>query len=556
MICPSASHSGNIALRIEKMAKQIPHQKAVVVPAGTDELGRVKYLHFTFEQLDQTINRYASSLQDMGVKPGMKVLMMVKPGLDFFAMVFAIFKLGAVVVLIDPGMGIKQMLANVKEVKPEVFIAIPLAHAVSCFFPKSFASIKFSITVGKRWFWRGMTHKQLFLNGRTEFKIHSSSPAMKAAILFTSGSTGPAKGVIYEHGMFDAQVNYLSEAFGIGPGDVDLPTFPLFALFGPALGMTAIIPDMNPSQPVKANPRKLLQAIADHGITNMFASPAILKKLAEYGKKHNTKISTLKRVLSAGAPAVPEHLALFTSMLTHEDAEVFTPYGATESLPISTIGSREILKETAKKSEEGAGACVGKPLPGINLVIIEISDDEISHWKDVKQLEAGKIGEIVVSGDVVTKEYFARPEENRKAKITDGEVIWHRMGDVGWLDEEGRLWFCGRKAHRVTTPAGEMFTEPCEAIFNLDKQVSRSALVGIGPRGRQIPIICIETVGSLTTTEKNELKKRLLAKAASEPLTQPITNLLFHGSFPVDVRHNAKINRENLAVWAEGKIGD
>lgn len=566
----------NIASYLPAMAKLQPYRRAVVFPAGRDQAGRVTYSHMTFEQLEQESNRIASGLESLGIKKGTKTILMVKPSLEFFALTFAVFKVGAVPVMVDPGMGLKRMLHCFQSTQPEAFIGIPLAHAVRVFFPRAFRSVRHVVTVGKRWFWGGPTLEQLSAKGDPNYGMEPTQSSDLAAILFTTGSTGPPKGVVYSHGTFDAQVHYLKSVFGIQPGEVDLPTFPLFALFAPALGMTAIVPDMDPTRPAKVHPERIIEAIHNHGVTNMFGSPALLNRVARYGTQHNVQFPTLKRVISAGAPVPSNVMEMFLKMLP-EGAEIRTPYGATEALPVCAIGSQELLHETREATESGKGTCVGLPMPGHTLHIIRISDENIPEWSEDWILPEGEIGEIVVQGTIVTQEYYEHPEATAKAKIYDGENLYHRMGDVGWRDDQGRIWFCGRKAHRVETADETLFTIPCEAIFNRHDSVYRSALVGIGERGHQIPVILIELEkpqppidgGSaqhslasldLATDEDSfpqpseSLAQELFALADTFEHTRSIQHLLFHSDFPVDIRHNAKIFREKLSVWTERKM--
>ena len=316
--------------------------------------------------------------------------------------------------------------------------------------------------------------------------------------------------------------------------------------------MTAIIPDMDPTQPARVNPEKIIEAIGDHGVTNMFASPALLNRVGRYGKENGIKLPTVKRVISAGAPAAPANIEQFSAMLT-DGALIHTGYGATEAMPVSSFGSDEILSETRKLSEKGFGMCVGRPISGIDVRIIRISDGPIAQWTDDLRVSDGETGEIAVRGDQVTRGYFERPRDDALAKIQDGDRFWHRMGDLGWLDKKGRIWFCGRKSHRVVTESATLFTIPCEAIFNNHPRVFRSALVGIGTQGKQRPVMCIELEPGDKGSGKKALKQELLELAQTSPITQSIETILFHRSFPVDIRHNSKIFREKLTVWAEKK---
>jgi acyl-CoA synthetase (AMP-forming)/AMP-acid ligase II len=218
------------------------------------------------------------------------------------------------------------------------------------------------------------------------------------------------------------------------------------------------------------------------------------------------------------------------------------------------MGSHEILNETRALSEQGYGMCVGRPIGQTDVRIIRITDEPIANWSDALPMADGDIGEIVVRGDLVTRRYYRDEKADALAKIADGDTFWHRMGDLGWRDSKNRIWFCGRKSHRVGTPAGDMFTIPCEALFNNHPGVYRSALVGIGPRPRQVPIICIERSPEGHNMKRRQLREELLAIAAASPLTRNIRQVLFQNRFPVDIRHNSKIFREQLAVWAEGRV--
>jgi acyl-coenzyme A synthetase/AMP-(fatty) acid ligase len=480
--------------------------------------------------------------------------MMVRPGFEFIGLTFALFKIGAVPVMIDPGMGVGRMLECIHSVDPQAFIGIPLAHVMRLLRRKPFRTVEQVVTVGRRWFWGGPTLCDLHDRGSEAFALAETTWDEPAAILFTSGATGPAKGVVYEHGMFDAQVRAIRDHYGIEPGEVDLPGFPLFALFSTAMGMTSVIPDMDPSRPARVDPARIVEAIRDHAVTNTFGSPAMWKRVADYCVEQDIKLPTLRRVLIAGAP-VPWHVIERLHRALGPDADVHTPYGATESLPVSSISGREVLDDCSEKSRRGAGTCVGKPLSGIDLRLIGITDEPIARWSDDLSVPDGEFGEIVVEGDVVTKRYYGLDRATACAKISDGDRIRHRMGDVGYRDEQGRIWFCGRKGHRVVTENGTMFPVPCEAIFNEHPDVSRSALVGVGPRGKQTPAIIIEPESGRSPRGGSVavFREEILKLARSSDLTRSINRVLFHRSLPVDIRHNAKIDREQLAIWAAGR---
>jgi acyl-CoA synthetase (AMP-forming)/AMP-acid ligase II len=543
----------NVASRLKRVAEITPYKRAVVYPTGRDNYGRVTYSHLTFLQLDRESDCLAHGMHSAGITRGTRTILMVKPSLEFFIIIFSLFKTGAVPVVVDPGMGIRRMVACFKEGRPEAFIGIPTAHVLRTLYPKFFKTLRTWVTVGRRWFWRGFTLRQMRRMPWTPYSMAQTRKDDTAAILFTTGSTGPPKGAVYTHGNFDAQLGHIKSHLRISSDEIDLSTFPLFALFWPALGITSVIPDMDPTKPARVNPKNIIEAILNQGVTSMFASPALLNRVGEYGKKNRIKLPSIKRVISAGAPVSPSIIEQFSSMLCG-NAEIHTPYGATEAVPIISITSNEILSETRKLSEQGYGICIGRPINDLEVCIIKVTDGPIDKWSQDLMVPDSEIGEISVKGDLVTRNYFGRPESDALAKIKDQGSFWHRMGDVGWKDSKGRIWFCGRKSHRVVTENRTLFTIPCEAIFNNHPKVCRSALVGIGPHHRQKPLICIELKRHKIKYNKKNLEIELLELAQQLELTQDIETVLFHPSFPVDIRHNSKIFREKLAVWAEKKL--
>jgi len=479
---------------------------------------------------------------------------MVKPSLEFFALTFAIFKAGAVPVLIDPGIGIKNLKTCLGEARPEAFIGISKAHLARVLLGWSRDTIKTLVTVGRRWLWGGHTLQDIKAIGEEKGAMPCvpTTADETGAIVFTSGSTGIPKGVVYHHGAFVKQVEMLREMLGIEPGEVDLPTFPLYALFDPALGMTTVVPDMDPTRPAHVDPAKIFRAIEDFGVTNMFGSPALLNTVGRAGVAQGVELPTLRRVISNGAPVPAKVAGRFCQMLG-EGVQIFTPYGATEALPVCNIGSDEILGETAAKTEQGAGVCIGRPVAPTQLRVIRISDEAIERWDDGLVLPDGEVGELTVRGPTVTAEYFGRPAQTALAKIRDGDGFWHRMGDLGYYDEHGRVWFCGRKAHRVETPAGSLFSVRCEGRFNRHEAVYRSALIGLPGESGTEAAICVELDPAAGGGSRARVRRELLEIARADPMTASIHKVFFHPGFPVDIRHNAKIHRESLSAWARGR---
>lgn len=546
----------NVAAHLPALAAAQPDALSVAV-AQPGPGGTTRYATMTASELNRRSDRVAHALVGAGIGRGTRTVLMVKPSPDFFALTFAMLKVGAVPVMVDPGMGVKNLGTCLAEAEPTAFIGIAKAHVARFVLGWAKGTLTTKIMVGSWIPGGGPTLAKLEAAASDEpFAPIEPEPEETAAILFTSGSTGVPKGVVTPHRVFAAQVRLLREVFAIEPGERDLATFPLFALFGPALGMASVVPDMDASRPGQADPRKLVETFREYDCTNMFASPAVIDNLGRHCEAEGITLTGLRRAISAGAPASIPAIERFAKCL-ESGVEVFTPYGATESLPIAVVGSKTILGETRHGTESGGGVCVGRPVTSMDVAIIEITEEPIETWDDSLRVAAGQIGEIVVKGPVVTPSYYNRDASTRAAKIADASAdggVRHRMGDVGYLDETGRLWMCGRKAHRVRTKDGPIFTVCCEAIFNRNAAVRRTALVGVPDGEHQRPVVCVELEAGQSTPWAT-VQAELVATAAEHDRTSAVDTFVLHsGSFPVDVRHNSKIFREKLATWAQEKL--
>lgn len=532
--------SANIVQHLDRAAEARPQAAALKVPRGRTRAGDIDYLTLSFAELRAEVAAWRTRLEAAGTAPGDRTLVMVPPGLPLIAAVFALFHLGAVPVVIDPGMGRAAFLACVARSQPRRLVGIPFALLLSHLFRGSFRSIGSRVLAG------GSLTARLTRPGTTPSVPRPAWQARSedlAAILFTSGSTGAPKGVCYEHGMFAAQVDLIRQAYGITPGEVDLPLLPIFALFNPALGMTTVVPELDPRRPAAFAPERIVQAIQQEQVTNSFGSPTLWRRIARHCAEQKVTLPSLRRVLCAGA-AVPADLWAAAPRFLPR-GRLQSPYGATEALPLTSIAQEEVA---ALATPPAGGACVGRPLPGITVKVIAAADGPLPPEALERPLPPGEIGEIVATGPVVTKAYDAAPEATARAKIVAGDRTWHRLGDCGYLDAEGRLWFCGRQVERVETSAGTLFPEPCEQVFRRHPAVARCALVGLGERPDQRPALVVEA--NLGAAAAEALAAELRTLAAAHPVTREIRTFLFHPRFPVDVRHNAKIHRLALARWA------
>lgn len=524
--------SANVARFLREKALSQPGSAAVISPVGNILREAAEFRTCSFRDLDAQSSRFAIYLRRQGIGKGSRVLLMVRPGFELIEICFALFKLGAVPVVIDPGMGLHSFLNCVRRTQPEAMIGIPLGVWIGRCFARSFRSVKRKIMV------RPQLSESVGKMDARGFEMIESAADELAAILFTSGSTGFPKGVRYEHGMFDAQVELIRDAYDIQAGEVDLPMLPIFSLFNPALGMTTVVPQMNPSRPATVNPALIVSAIRTYNVTNSFGSPTLWRKIAGYCETHQIQLPSLKRVLIAGASAPVSLVERMIRLMPH--GRVHSPYGATECLPVTSIDSGQII------SASGRGTCVGRPLPRVRVKIIPV--DAVSLEMT---LPAGSVGEIVVTGPTVTREYDQLPEATALAKIVEPDgTIWHRMGDLGYFDDAGDLWFCGRKIERVVTQKGVLYTDPVEAVFSKDHRIARCALIGLGAAPSQIPAIVAEPASdhSLKPDDLREI-------ARSDSIAESIEHYFIHSALPVDVRHNAKIHRLTLKRIYERKLG-
>jgi olefin beta-lactone synthetase len=528
----------NIARLIQQQASLHPNKPAVMManPLGN----HYDYPFYTFSEFETRSQKIASKLKRMGVKEGERVVLFIKPSLDFSIIVFALFKMGVIPVMIDPGMGRKNLLNAIQEVKPQGLIGINIVHVLKRVFRKSFKTIKWAYSVEDNYFLAPNLLKDLESES-SEFELFAAKDSDPAAILFTSGGTGTPKGVITTHGILTAQTHMLQEMFNLNANDTDLPGFPLFALFTLAMGMTSIIPDMDPTRPAQCDPLKLVRTLKDKNISFAAGSPAIWQRVGEYCQNQNITLPSLKYVVMFGAPVRGEIHEMWAKIIP--DGTTYTPYGATECLPVSLFSGKEVLGATWEKTKKGEGVCIGRATPKNQIFILPQSDSELN---EISELATGEIGEIAVLGPTVTPGYFENEKATRLAKIKTSSGLVHRMGDVGYKDDQGRVWFCGRKSHVVNLNHQRFYSIKVEGIFNTHPKVKRSALV----RGLDELVVVIELNPKEVWSESLVEELRVLGQKHEQ--TKMITKFLKHKSFPVDVRHNIKIDRLALSKWAQG----
>ena len=534
----------NVARHLRIAATERPDDPATKSPVAVHPTAEAKHETRTFRQLDQESDAAAAHLARAGLAAGDRVLLAVRPGHDLIVGMFALLKLGAVPVAIDPGMGWSAFLDCVRRSRPTALVGVRAAALLSRLPFTAFGTLRTRVTVGGSAWRRALATTP----AATPRPLAEVSPDTLAAILFTSGSTGAPKGVCYTHGMFDAQIELVRTTYDIRPGETDMAMLPLFALFNPALGTTTVTPLLDPSKPLAADPAPLVAALRAEKVTCSFGSPAIWGKIADHCEARGLKLPDLRRLLIAGAPVSGELLAKLRVIAPHCVAH--TPYGATECLPVTTITADELLGEFRQRALRGHGTCVGRPVSGVEIRVIRETDGAIATLADAAPCAPGEIGEIIATGPSVTREYDGLPEATRAAKIADGARVWHRMGDLGSLDAEGRLFFFGRRVEKVRTADGDLPTESVEPAFRQHPQVFRCALIGLGVAPSQVPALVVEPRAGAFPTD-DAARARFIAElrdvAKTCPLAERVKHIVFQRALPVDVRHNAKIHRLQLA---------
>lgn len=553
---PHSAPHFNLYELMQMQATSQPGRIAFAQARRRTPSGRYLYETRSYAQFLMDVDQTAAGFQEAGIQKGSKTLLLVRPDMTLPAIVFALFKLGAVPIIIDPAMGMKRLLACIRQVEPQAMIALPLAHALRPFVGDAFRSIGLFISTGSSRLPGTRRLKDLLELQRPVNPMAATAGSDLAAIFFTSGSTGTPKGVEATHATLGAQIAHFRSMSQSNASDVELAAFPVATLISPCLGQTSVIPDMGSLHPGRCKPRNLVQAIEDFGITSGFASPIVWERLSRHCMAQGLQLPSLKRAFSGGAPIPSKMVERLGAVMPH--GVMNTPYGATEVTPISTIDAKEIERETARLSSVGYGVCVGRVVSGLSAKIIRIEDKALPRWADADELPAGEVGEIVVRGALVSPRYHNDPANTALSKIEadDGDLrhpTWHRTGDTGYFDKQGRLWFCGRIKHIVHAQGKRYFSVPVEEALNSEVEVWRSALVGVTVEGRQELAVVIEFYPEykrqISPTRLNAYKARL------GDLGFPVRHLLrYPRAFPVDKRHNSKIERPALAHWAQRQI--
>jgi acyl-CoA synthetase (AMP-forming)/AMP-acid ligase II/pimeloyl-ACP methyl ester carboxylesterase len=490
----------------------------------------------TFAELYDRVMACAGELLRRGVRPGQRVGLLVPPSVDLVVAVYACWRLGAATVIADRGLGLRGLGAALRSARVHAVVGVGRAvrvARVARWAPGAMLIDAADVTSSNR---GDVAH------------IPEPDRDSEAAVLFTSGATGPAKGVRYTHRQLEAQRDALMTAYSITSDDRLVAAFAPFALYGPAMGITSALPDVDVTAPATLTAAALEQACAAVGATLVFASPAALTNVvATASGSPMPALARVRTVMSAGAP-IP--VALLDDMARLVPAATLhTPYGMTEVLPVADVDLRAL-----KAAGEGHGVCVGRAVPGCQVIIAEPGDG------GVEPLGVGRTGEVLVHAPWCSAGYDVLADTQRRAR-PHTDVVWHRSGDLGHLDEAGRLWIEGRVVHGIATATGLVTPVPLEWSAQRVPGVRRAAAVGVGPFGVQQIVLVVERSSRTrwwrrqsVTLAPVEVTDDVRRAVVGDHPGVVVAAVLAVSAMPVDIRHNAKIDRAALAALAEAYL--
>lgn len=544
----------NIAGALRWQAERQPGATAVHF-ADYRYLGHSRNSSLNYLQFNELTDAHTRSLKAAGLGQGDRVVLLLEPGFATIAMFQSLLKLGAVPVLIDPGMPTSAMGNCIAEAEPVGFIASPGMNikARTRGWGGKQCSVRISTGQGVPGVAMGLKALDKLSKGSTEVIFHHSRPNDIACILFTGGSGGQPRGVVYRHRHLASQVEMFEEGFEITEGEISLPTNPMLGFLDPALGITTVITRLDPNRAGPADVKRMLAAVERFRVNNIFLSPPMLEALSRQVETDGTRLPLVRRLITFGVSPRLETIARLEKAL-HDEGRIMAPYGSTECFPVSTVTNYDVDSTLEELMECGEGLCVGKPVGPNEVKIIAPSANAFQNFEQTTELPPGMPGEIIVSSPACADSYWRRDDDTAMAQIPDDDGrLWHRMGDIGSIDGQGRLWFCGRISQSIETGEETIFPDQAEAVFNQHPDAKHTALVGVGPQGNQMPVLCIELKYKLRPADIERVHFDLLQLAQTFSLTRSVKTVLFHPGFPMDPRSPTQYQRDALTSWAEKK---
>ena len=536
----------NLYAYLQRAAEHTPDQVAVYAPDWqTDRPGRDHH-EVTFGALHARAGGVARGLAELGVAQGERVVLMVPVSIELYVVVAALFRLGAVPVLLDPWMGLDRMADCIRRTEPRVFVGVPLAHLLFLWRP------------GLRGLRRVMVGGSPWMGGR---RLDEMAPSVgdplagtmsdddPALITFTGGSTGQPKGVYRTHGLLSAQHEGTRRCMGVGPADVHMQAFPNMVMSNIASGATSVIPWFRQGHAAEADTDALLRQVRRFGVTGMCGPPALLGRLAEHCVATGQRMRSVRRALVGGS-AVSFGVLEMLDQATRPGAAAVL-YGSSEAEPLARLDGREAIARAAAIARRGGGLCMGHPSPGLDMEIRAIPRDHPpGDLADRDLLEAslapGEIGELIVRGRHVSRTYFGNPDAEEALKIrTASGQVWHRLGDMGYLDPQGRVYLVGRTHDAVEARGATIHPLTVEPLIDELSFVHRSGLIGLPRRGNTDVVVAYEpTYRTSSRRTRRDRAERIRSECGK--LGVHVDQVCDVASIPVDRRHNGKLERDQL----------
>lgn len=543
----------DLSAEIRETAALFPDRVAVIEPHEGARRGEWNLTKYTYAQLSRDADTIAAALHAKGFKAGMRTVFMAPPSYEAAAVGIALSQVGVTFLWIDPSVGYRNVAERLSRVKPEAFVGIPISLAGKLIFGwgRRFG-MKNIVLQGS--FPGAMSFKSLVNFKGSRQTPPDVKPSDPSNVLYTTGSTGPAKPALYTHSQFSNVYRTATYSWRFHEYEDDIPVdmaaFAAFLFIGLLGRGTMVVPPYNfvKTTPATTPAREVCDVIEAANVHSLFASPAFLERIAAHATDNPQQLRSLRRVIGGGAPMFAPLIRALKAVIP-EDAEVWSNYGATEALPSTEMGCKETLEETAALTDEGAGICVGRPFPNNEVRVVGPIDQSSTQLSDYEVQETGAIGELIVRGPNISTEYFWDPASTAKNKLygADG-TIWHRLGDVGHLDEKGRVWVAGRVSQCVRVGEDLLLPIAIEAIFDKHPAVRRSGLGVRTTGGTDQAVVAIELKSALPSAEQQALLQDFNASLKTDERLRAVSEVIILAALPVDPRHNAKIERGKLSL--------
>ncbi len=496
----------NIVDHFYYSAKKYPNKPAIAYQGNS----------ISFSELEKQVSDTANYFLSKGIQKGDRVMLFVPMSMDLYRTVLALFRIGAVAVFLDEWVGKKRLEACCEIAQCKAFIGILKARVLGIF---SKELRKIPIKLGTN-----------YSTTKNNLAFPSTNTTDTALITFTTGSTGTPKAAKRTHGFLNEQFNALLEKIDPQPNDIDMPVLPIVLLINLGVGNTSVIAEFKASKPDSLDPQKIVKQLLTNKVNRIVSSPFFLKKISEHLIQNNIKLPHLKKAFTGGAPVFPNEAAIYTKALPDTDVQIV--YGSTEAEPISSIEAKQLV--TTQQGENKIGLLVGKLHRTTQAKIIKITNDSIEVTNETElnalELKSGEVGEIIVSGPHVLKEYFNNDAALKRNKIFIGDIVWHRTGDSGYFDIENNLFLTGR-CNSLFYANGKLI-----APFIYENYLQQISGMGTVMNINNTTTVVAEADKSNKEKVKNKIKNSGLF----------FEKIILITKIPRDPRHNSKIDYETL----------